>query len=127
VGSVEEAVRTCGPGRSSQAKAEAERRWQGRNRRCIEEALGGEGGGSEGGGQAGTRRQESCEESAGEGFTEGHEEGCREATAENRRTSGCCPGGNRVAMRSRRDAPLAQRGCDRFRVKSQEGKELGAF
>src|ERR1017187_4454196 len=64
-----------------------------------------------------TRRQESRQESAGEGFTEGRDEGCRQATAKSRRDS-CCSGGDRVAQRSRRDASLAQRRCDRFRVKS---------
>src|ERR1019366_590152 len=39
----------------------------------------------------------------------------------------CCSGNDRVALPSRCHGSLAQRGCDRFRIKSQEGKELGAF
>ena len=59
---------------------------------------------------AGTCRQSfkesGCQEGAGQGFTEGREEGCREATAESRRASACYSGGDRVALPSRRDAPL---------------------
>jgi hypothetical protein len=86
------------PGRA-QVEAKTEQGWQGRNRRSLEEKVGGETGGGEG--PAVTRQescQESCQESAGEGFTEGREEGCRQATAENRRDSstGHVSGGDRV-------------------------------
>jgi len=53
-----------------QTEAEAQRRWQGRNRRRFEETVGGETGGSE---EGGTRRdkeggcEEGCSEEGGEG------------------------------------------------------------
>jgi hypothetical protein len=104
MGCGEEAVRTFGPRRSSQAQAKTEQGWQGRNRRNLEEKVGGKEGGR---GEDGTsRRQESGgEESAGKGFMEGREEGCRQAIAESRRDSGPghVSGGDRVASA----APLA--------------------
>src|ERR1039458_4731869 len=64
MGCGEEAVRTCGPRRSSQAQAKTEQGWQGRNRRSLEEKVGGETDGGEG---PAVTSQESSQESAGEG------------------------------------------------------------
>src|ERR1019366_4994509 len=105
-------------------EAEAQRRWQGRNRRRTEKAVGGETGGGEGG--TSRCKEVHRQESAGEGFPEGREEGCREATTESRRDS-CWSGSDRVAPPNQGHGSLAQRGRDRFRVKNQEGKGLGAF
>src|ERR1035437_1185335 len=123
MGSIEEGVWAVIAGRSggSEAEAEAQRRWQEGHCRRHQETLGqGESRSGHGGqGPADARRQENrSEESAGEGLTEDREEGCRQATAESRRDS-CCSGGDgdRVALPSRRDASLAQLGCDRSRVK----------
>src|ERR1035437_1239501 len=104
VGWVQEAVIAGRSGRS-QAEAEIQRRWQKGNRRCRKEALGGVPCREEGGDL--NRRKEACceeyrcQESASEGFTEGREEGCRQATAESRRDSACCSGGDRVALPNR--------------------------
>ena len=104
MGCSEKAFRTCGPRRSSQAQAKTEQGWQGRNRRNLEEKVGGKEGGR---GEDGTSRRQASggEESAGKGFMEGREEGCRQAIAESRRDSGPghVSGGDRVASA----APLA--------------------
>src|ERR1035437_3126149 len=59
---------------------------------------------------AGTCRQSfkerGCQEGAVQGFTEGREEGRREATAQSRRASAFYSGAERVALPSRRAAPL---------------------
>src|ERR1019366_1428849 len=77
--------------------AKTEQGWQGRNRRSLEEKVGGKEGGR---GEDGTssRQESGGEESAGKGFTEGREEGGPQAT-ESRRDSGTghVSGGDRVA------------------------------
>jgi hypothetical protein len=72
----EEAVRTCDPRRSSQAQAKTEQGWQGRNRRSLEEAVGGkEGGDSET--EASRHKEGRCQEGGGEeGTSKGRKEEC---------------------------------------------------